>query len=125
MECIGYIGNDSGVSVFSFVPGIVDTPLVHEVIVPQSAATLGITEDQVLPLIAHNPGYEGLMPVDHCATALAYAMQRETGSGTTVPRDWALARLRRSSRADPLGASFRVPGVLVMGAVQAAPKLTT
>ena len=35
------IGNDSGVSSFSFVPGIVDTPLVHDVIVPQSAAVLG------------------------------------------------------------------------------------
>jgi class 3 adenylate cyclase/NAD(P)-dependent dehydrogenase (short-subunit alcohol dehydrogenase family) len=68
------IGNDSGVSVFSFVPGIVDTPLVHEVIVPQSAAVLGIPEQDVIPMIAHNPGYPGLMPVDHCATALAYAI---------------------------------------------------
>jgi class 3 adenylate cyclase len=68
------IGNDSGVSVFSFVPGIVDTPLIHDVIVPQSAAVLGIAEEEVLPIIAHNPGYEGLMPVDHCATALAYAI---------------------------------------------------
>jgi class 3 adenylate cyclase/NAD(P)-dependent dehydrogenase (short-subunit alcohol dehydrogenase family) len=68
------IGNDSGVSVFSFVPGIVDTPLIHEVIVPESAAVLGIAEEEVLPIIAHNPGYEGLMPVDHCATALAYAI---------------------------------------------------
>jgi class 3 adenylate cyclase/NAD(P)-dependent dehydrogenase (short-subunit alcohol dehydrogenase family) len=68
------VGNDSGVSVFSFVPGIVDTPLIHEVIVPQSAAALGIADDEVLPLVAHNPGYEGLMPVDHCATALAYVI---------------------------------------------------
>jgi len=68
------IGNDSGVSVFSFVPGIVDTPLIHEVIVPQSAAVLGIAEEEVLPIISHNPGYPGLMPVDHCATALAYAI---------------------------------------------------
>jgi NAD(P)-dependent dehydrogenase (short-subunit alcohol dehydrogenase family)/class 3 adenylate cyclase len=68
------IGNESGVSIFSFVPGIVDTPLIHEVILPQSAAALGITEAEVLPIIAHNPGYPGLMPVDHCATALAYAI---------------------------------------------------
>lgn len=68
------IGNEAGVSVFSFVPGIVDTPLIHEVIVPQSAAAFGITEEEVLPIIAHNPGYEGLMPIDHCATALAYAI---------------------------------------------------
>ena len=38
------IGN-SCVSVFSFVPGIVDTPLVHEVIIPQVAAALGIPEE--------------------------------------------------------------------------------
>jgi len=68
------IGNDSGVSAFSFVPGIVDTPLIHDVIVPQSAAALGIAEEEVLPIIAHNPGYDGLMPVDHCATALAYTI---------------------------------------------------
>ena len=68
------IGNESGVSVFSFVPGIVDTPLIHEVILPQSAAVLGIPEEQVLSVIAQNPGYPGLMPVDHCSTALAYAI---------------------------------------------------
>lgn len=68
------VGNDSGVSVFSFVPGIVDTPLVRDVIVPQSASALGISEADVIPMIAHNPGYSGLMPVDHCATALAYAI---------------------------------------------------
>jgi NAD(P)-dependent dehydrogenase (short-subunit alcohol dehydrogenase family)/class 3 adenylate cyclase len=68
------IGNDTGVSIFSFVPGIVDTPLVHDVIVPQAAATLGIPEAEVLPIIAQNPGYSGLVPVDHCATALAHAI---------------------------------------------------
>jgi NAD(P)-dependent dehydrogenase (short-subunit alcohol dehydrogenase family)/class 3 adenylate cyclase len=68
------IGNESGVSVFSFVPGIVDTPLIHDVIVPQFAAAGGIAEEEIIPIIAHNPGYSGLMPVDHCATALAYAI---------------------------------------------------
>ncbi len=68
------IGNDAGVSVFSFLPGIVDTPLIRDVILPQAIATMGITEAEVLPIIAHNPGYDGLMPVDHCATALAYTI---------------------------------------------------
>jgi NAD(P)-dependent dehydrogenase (short-subunit alcohol dehydrogenase family)/class 3 adenylate cyclase len=68
------IGTESGVSVFSFVPGIVDTPLIRDVILPQAAAAMGIAEAEVLPVIAHNPGYPGLMPVDHCATALAYAI---------------------------------------------------
>jgi class 3 adenylate cyclase/NAD(P)-dependent dehydrogenase (short-subunit alcohol dehydrogenase family) len=68
------IGNESGVSVFSFVPGIVDTPLVHEVIVPQASAALGIPEEEVLPVIAQNPGYDGLIPVDHCVSALVHAI---------------------------------------------------
>jgi len=68
------VGSDAGVSVFSFVPGIVDTPLVRDVILPDAAAAMGITEEEVLAVIAHNPGYEGLMPVDHCATALAYTI---------------------------------------------------
>lgn len=68
------IGPDSGVSVFSFVPGIVDTPLIRDVIIPGTAAVLGISEEEVLPIIAQNPGYEGLIPVDHCASALVYAI---------------------------------------------------
>ncbi len=68
------IGNDAGVSVFSFLPGIVDTPLMRDVLIPQASAAMGITEDEVLPIIAHNPGYDGFMPVDHCATSLAYTI---------------------------------------------------
>ncbi len=68
------IGSDSGVSVLSFVPGIVDTPLVREIIVPQAAAAFGISEEQVMPIIAQNPGYEGLIPVAHCASALTYVI---------------------------------------------------
>ena len=68
------IGNESGVSVFSFIPGIVDTPLVHDEIIPKAAAAFGITEEEVVPIIAQNPGYEGLIPVDQCATALVHAI---------------------------------------------------
>ena len=68
------IGNDSGVSVFSFIPGIVDTPLVRDVIIPGAAAVFGIPEEEVIPIIAQNPGYDGLIPVDHCASALTYAI---------------------------------------------------
>lgn len=68
------IGNESGVSVFSFVPGIVDTPLMRDQAIPQSATALGITEEEALAIVAHNPGYEGFMPVDHCATALTHAI---------------------------------------------------
>jgi NAD(P)-dependent dehydrogenase (short-subunit alcohol dehydrogenase family)/class 3 adenylate cyclase len=68
------IGNESGVSVFSFVPGIVDTPLMREDVIPEMAKVFGMSEDQVLDVVAHNPGYEGFMPVDHCAAALVYAL---------------------------------------------------
>jgi class 3 adenylate cyclase/NAD(P)-dependent dehydrogenase (short-subunit alcohol dehydrogenase family) len=68
------IGNDSGVSVFSFVPGIVDTPLVREVIIPQAMEVFGIPEEQVIAIIAQNPGYDGLIPVEHCASALTYVI---------------------------------------------------
>ena len=69
------IGNDSGVSVFSFVPGIVDTPLVREEIIPKAAAAMGIPEDEILPIIAQNPGFDGgLIPVDQCVSALIHAI---------------------------------------------------
>jgi len=66
------IGDQAGVSVFSFVPGIVDTPLIQDVIAPQTAAVYGIPVEQVVQILAQNPGYPGLVPVDHCATALVY-----------------------------------------------------
>jgi class 3 adenylate cyclase/NAD(P)-dependent dehydrogenase (short-subunit alcohol dehydrogenase family) len=68
------IGNESGVAVFSFVPGIVDTPLINEDMLPPMMAALGITTEQAVAIIAQNPGYEGLVPVDHCATALVHAI---------------------------------------------------
>lgn len=68
------IGNESGVSVFSFVPGIVDTPLMREDLLPAMATMLGISIEQATAIAAQNPGYEGLVPVDHCATALAHAI---------------------------------------------------
>jgi len=68
------IGNDSGVSVFSFIPGIVDTPLVRDIIIPDTSAVLGIPQEDVMAIIAQNPGYDGLIPVDHCASALTYAI---------------------------------------------------
>ena len=68
------IGNESGVAVFSFVPGIVDTPLMREDLLPPMAAMLGIPIEQATAIAAQNPGYDGLMPVDHCATALVHAI---------------------------------------------------
>jgi class 3 adenylate cyclase/NAD(P)-dependent dehydrogenase (short-subunit alcohol dehydrogenase family) len=68
------IGNESGVAVFSFVPGIVDTPLMREDLLPAMSAAAGISIEQATAIAAQNPGYEGLMPVAHCATALVHAI---------------------------------------------------
>ena len=68
------IGNESGVAVFSFVPGIVDTPLIRENLVPGVMAAAGLSIEETMTLVAQNPGYEGLMPVDHCASTLVHAI---------------------------------------------------
>jgi len=68
------VGNESGVSIFSFVPGIVETPLMTDHVIPIMAETFGMSEEAVLATVAHNPGYDGFMPVDHCATSLVRAI---------------------------------------------------
>ena len=62
-----------GVSVFSVVPGSVETPLVHE-IVHEMARRFGISVADVLLSVARNPGYDGLVPVAHVGAALAWFM---------------------------------------------------
>ena len=59
---------------FSYVPGIVDTPLIHDVLVPQMSQIMGLPEDALLAGLAQNPGYPGLLPPDHCAMALVYCL---------------------------------------------------
>ena len=61
-------------SAFSFVPGIVDTPLMRENLLPKAAAMMGMSLEQAIAMVAQNPGYDGMMPVDHCATALVHAI---------------------------------------------------
>ena len=50
------IGDQAGVSVFSFVPGVVDTPLIRDIIAPQTAALYGLPVEQVMQILAQNPG---------------------------------------------------------------------
>ena len=66
-----------GVSVFSVVPGSVETPLAHEV-AQGMAQRFGIPVADVLVSLARNPGYEGLVPVAHLAAALAWFMLNAT-----------------------------------------------
>jgi len=62
------------VHAFSFVPGVVDTPLIHDVLVPQMSQVTGLPVEVLLSGLAQNPGYPGLLPRDHCATALVYCL---------------------------------------------------
>jgi len=66
-----------GVSVFSVVPGSVETPLAHE-IAQEMARRFGISVADVLVSLARNPGYDGLVPVAHVAAALAWFMANAT-----------------------------------------------
>jgi class 3 adenylate cyclase/NAD(P)-dependent dehydrogenase (short-subunit alcohol dehydrogenase family) len=69
------IGADTGVSLFNFLPGMVDTPGLRN-IVAGLAAVLGVGIDSVLSTMIRpgNPGYEALVPPDHCAASLAFVM---------------------------------------------------
>lgn len=62
---------DAGVSALSVMPGAVDTPLAREMI-QSFSRLLGIGEAEVRATMSNNPGYEGLVPVEHAAAALAW-----------------------------------------------------
>ncbi|MCK6520639.1 SDR family NAD(P)-dependent oxidoreductase [Myxococcota bacterium] len=64
------LGPQSPVHIFGFAPGVVDTPLVRE-LVPRLAAMVGAPVEAILTQIAQNPGYPGLVPVEHVGAALA------------------------------------------------------
>ncbi len=66
----GELGADSGVSVFVFAPGMVDTPAVQEY-VRELAPRYDMTFEEFTHMGA-NPGYDGLMPAEHCAAGFAY-----------------------------------------------------
>ena len=69
------VGPDAGVSIFAFVPGIVDTPVVRETLIPGFSEALDLTPDELeRTVLAQNPGYVGLMPVEHCAAGLVYTI---------------------------------------------------
>jgi NAD(P)-dependent dehydrogenase (short-subunit alcohol dehydrogenase family)/class 3 adenylate cyclase len=69
------VGDQSGIASFSFVPGVVDTPAVRDVLMPAISAVLGIPAEELeTTVLAQNPGYPGLLPVEHCAAALAFTI---------------------------------------------------
>ena len=69
------IGADSGVSVYSFLPGTVDTPLLRVQLIPAVSKFLNLDDETIIKtMLSNNPGYEGLMPAEHCAAALAFTI---------------------------------------------------
>jgi len=64
--------DDTNISVFVFAPGMIDTPGLQEYI-PVLAPKYGMTEVE-FKTQGVNPGYEGLMPAEHCAAGWAYCI---------------------------------------------------
>lgn len=64
------LGENSGVSVFIFAPGMVDTPGFRESL-SEMPRRMGLTPHEFAHLGA-NAGYEGLMPAEDCAAGFAY-----------------------------------------------------
>jgi class 3 adenylate cyclase/NAD(P)-dependent dehydrogenase (short-subunit alcohol dehydrogenase family) len=78
LSLAGEVGNDSGVSVFGFVPGIVDTPLVREqnAVIPRF---FGMSQEERITKSITIPGYSGtgferLMPAEHCGASYVYCL---------------------------------------------------
>ncbi|NVM36349.1 MAG: SDR family oxidoreductase [Candidatus Lokiarchaeota archaeon] len=64
--------DNANISVFVFGPGMIDTPGLQEysrILAPK----YGITEEEFKNQ-GVNPGYDGLMPADHCAAGWAYTI---------------------------------------------------
>ena len=61
----------AGVSVLSVIPGAVETPLAQEMI-GVFAARFGVPAAEVRASMANNPGYSGLVPVEHTAASLGW-----------------------------------------------------
>jgi len=64
--------DNTNISVFVFGPGMIDTPGLQEysrILAPK----YGMTEDEFKNQ-GVNPGYDGLMPADHCAAGWAYTI---------------------------------------------------
>ncbi|ARV18561.1 Response regulator PleD [Curvibacter sp. AEP1-3] len=62
---------ESGVSVFSVMPGAVDTLTIANMI-SSFSKLVGVSEPEIKQMMSNNPGYEGLVPVAHAAASLAW-----------------------------------------------------
>jgi len=78
LSLAGEVPVDSGVSVFGFVPGVVDTQLVREQVdvIPKF---FGLPQEERIDQTVALPGYDGsgydrLMPAEHCGAAYTYCL---------------------------------------------------
>jgi NAD(P)-dependent dehydrogenase (short-subunit alcohol dehydrogenase family) len=69
---VAELGENSGVSVFNFGPGMIETPTMTAT-VQKLAPRMGLTYEQFTHL-GVNPGYDGLMPAEDCAAGFAHAI---------------------------------------------------
>jgi len=68
----GEVESAGGVSVFGFAPGVVDTQLVSEDTATQNY--YGMTTEEWVRNYVDNPGYDGLMPAEHCGASYVYCL---------------------------------------------------
>lgn len=66
------LSEESGVSVFVFAPGMVDTPGIRKA-ARELAPLYGMTYEEFINQNV-NPGYDGLMPAEDCAAGFAYCI---------------------------------------------------
>ena len=67
------IPSDEGIHIVGFAPGFVATPLVADVFVSY-CQRVGIDFEEYVHTTSRNPGYEGLMPAEHCAAGLIHTI---------------------------------------------------
>ncbi|MEQ8280143.1 MAG: SDR family NAD(P)-dependent oxidoreductase [Deltaproteobacteria bacterium] len=67
------LGTVTGLNVFGFAPGVVASSRVASML-PDYARRCGWELDDYLRQVVANPGYEGLVPVEHATAALTHAL---------------------------------------------------
>jgi len=72
LSLVAELGDESGVSVFVFAPGLVDTPGIREA-AREMAPHYGMTYEAFISQRV-NPGYDGPMPAEDCAAGFAYVI---------------------------------------------------
>jgi class 3 adenylate cyclase/NAD(P)-dependent dehydrogenase (short-subunit alcohol dehydrogenase family) len=78
LSLAGELGDDSGVSVLGFAPGNVDTPMVRA-LTPHFPRFFGMLHEEFIERVVRNPGYhgpgfDGLMPAEHCGASYVYCL---------------------------------------------------